>query len=170
MSARLYYDGDRDLSASTLKEIQALAEVHDAEAHECDQAPPQHTPWETEPEEEAKIRLVIAGSRTFTDYPLLCNKLERITSSIGLPNLVISGTARGGDQMGERWAAEHGIPVKRMPADWNKFGKRAGFLRNEAMAAVATHVVSFIVSGSKGAAMMAAIAKKAGLPTRAISV
>jgi hypothetical protein len=116
------------------------------------------------------MRLVIAGSREFDDYHLLEAKLDAILSNSGMPDVVISGTARGADRLGERWAEARNITVERMPADWNKFGKRAGFLRNTEMAKTATHVVVFMVSGSRGAAMMADISQKRGLPTRVVTL
>jgi hypothetical protein len=63
---------------------------------------------------------------------------------------VVSGCARGADQLGERWADERGYPVKRFPADWHKHGKRAGYLRNEEMAGYATHLVAFWDGRSRG--------------------
>lgn len=47
---------------------------------------------------------------------------------------VISGTAKGADRLGEAWAHSQGIDIIRMPADWDTYGKKAGMLRNIAMA------------------------------------
>lgn len=48
-------------------------------------------------------------------------------------SVVISGTARGADQLGEAWAESLKIPVERYPADWETHGKKAGFIRNQQM-------------------------------------
>jgi hypothetical protein len=52
------------------------------------------------------MKLIIAGSRTFTDYQLLCQTLapekHRITQ-------VIIGGARGADRLGIRWALSHSV-------------------------------------------------------------
>jgi hypothetical protein len=42
---------------------------------------------------------------------------------------VVSGTP-GVDALGEQWAERHGIPVTRFPADWKRYGRRAGPTRN----------------------------------------
>lgn len=46
----------------------------------------------------------------------------------------MSGCARGVDILGELWANENGVAIKRFPADWDRWGKSAGFYRNSDMA------------------------------------
>ena len=58
----------------------------------------------------------------------------------------------------------------RCPADWDKHGKKAGYLRNVEMAEMATHCVVFIKDGSKGATHMIDIAKRKGLELRVYEV
>lgn len=86
-------------------------------------------------------RIIIAGSRKFSDYGLLKAKMNHLIEALPQAPLVISGTARGADQLGERWAAETGLTCHRMPADWDRHGKSAGYRRNEDMARHATHCV-----------------------------
>jgi len=74
------------------------------------------------------MKLAIIGSRTFTDYQLLKEKLDLHKSKI---TMVVSGGARGADSLGERWARDNKIPTCIFLPDWNKFGKRVGFIRNE---------------------------------------
>lgn len=81
-----------------------------------------------------EFRVIIAGSRNFDDYPLLERTMDRLLSQIKGPIAIVSGTARGADQLGEDYAAERGYPVIRHPAQWNIYGKQAGYLRNETMA------------------------------------
>jgi len=75
-------------------------------------------------------KLIIAGGR---DYQLTSADYARLD---GIPFVkeVISGTAKGADTCGEQWAERKGILVKRFPADWDKFGKTAGIIRNGEMA------------------------------------
>lgn len=80
-----------------------------------------------------KIKLIIAGTRTITDYSILVKALESSGFS-GEVTEVVSGGAAGPDTLGERWAKEKGIKVKRFPADWDKYGKSAGPRRNKQMA------------------------------------
>jgi len=106
------------------------------------------------------MRLIIAGSRTFNDYDALCEALKQFKLN---PTLVISGTAKGADQLGEYWAKEHNIPIKRFPADWNRFGRKAGYIRNLNMAYNADALLAFWDGKSKGTKHMIDIAKKRGL-------
>ena len=119
------------------------------------------------------MRVVIAGSRDFIDYEVMRNTLYPLFDKYHLLEdaaaTVISGTARGADQLGERFARENELGLVRMPADWNRqpdgsYDKAAGYKRNADMAANADMVVCF-TNGSKGTGHMINIAKKKGLPT-----
>lgn len=76
---------------------------------------------------------------------------------------VVSGHARGVDQMGERWAKEHGIPVRVFPAEWGKYGKSAGPKRNLQMAEYAEAVILLWDGVSRGTRSMREIALAKGL-------
>ena len=76
---------------------------------------------------------------------------------------VVSGKARGADTFGEIWANEHGIPVKEFPADWDKFGRSAGPIRNGQMAEYGDALIAFLAPGSKGTKNMIEQAQKKGL-------
>lgn len=93
------------------------------------------------------MKTIVAGSRDFAEYDLLALHLDqspwRITE-------VVSGKARGADSLGEEWAAHNDIPVSSFPADWNKYGKSAGYIRNSAMADEAGALVAFWDGKSKG--------------------
>ena len=85
------------------------------------------------------FKVIIAGSRGFSNYKLLkeqCNKYlrdKRQNSNI----VVISGNARGADTLGEKYAKEEGFDLEIYPAQWDKYGKSAGFRRNEQMGNIA---------------------------------
>jgi hypothetical protein len=83
---------------------------------------------------------------------------------------VVSGTARGADRTGEQWASENNVPVKRFPADWDKHGKRAGYLRNADMAEYAEALVAFWDGQSRGTKHMIDLAEKAGLRVSVVHV
>jgi len=76
------------------------------------------------------MKCIIAGSRDITDYSLVEEAVRRSGFDI---TEVVSGTARGVDRLGEMYAEQHGIPIRRFPADWARLGRSAGFRRNEAM-------------------------------------
>jgi len=76
------------------------------------------------------MKVIIAGSRDITDYGLVIDAVEKSGFNI---TEVVSGTARGVDKLGERYAMDECIPIKRFPAKWKKYGKKAGYIRNEEM-------------------------------------
>lgn len=80
-----------------------------------------------------KFYLLIAGSRGFEDYELLKQytdyALRNRTESI----VIISGGARGADTLAKQYAYEKQYEYLEFKADWNTFGKSAGYIRNEEM-------------------------------------
>ena len=115
------------------------------------------------------IRLIVAGGRDFADYQSLKTKLDYFLKDRRCDDIeIISGTARGADQLGERYAKERGLELVRCPAEWDKFGKRAGYLRNSHMATLATHCVCAWDGSSSGTRHMINLAKSAGLDLRII--
>ena len=103
---------------------------------------------------------IIAGSRDNVSQVHIDHAMTKIDWNV---SKVISGTARGADVFGEVWAVRNGIPVDRYPADWDKFGKSAGYKRNEQMATVAEALVAVWDGESRGTSHMIDIAKKNGL-------
>ncbi len=100
------------------------------------------------------LKVLIAGSRDFNDYDRLKHDMFLFTKDLWDKIEIVSGTARGADQLGERYAKEHNIPVKRFPADWDTHGKQAGYLRNMQMAEYADHLICYWDGKSKGTKMM----------------
>ena len=113
---------------------------------------------------------IIAGSRGFSNYKLLreqCNKFlreKRKTSNI----IVVSGHARGADTLGEKYAQDEGFTLEIYPAQWKKFGKRAGYRRNEQMAEVADALIAFWDGSSKGTKHMIDIMNEKNLLVRVV--
>jgi len=110
------------------------------------------------------VRVIIAGTRNFSDYPLMKDKLDRLRASIGVFE-VVSGGATGADSMGERYAQENELPLKIFPAEWDKYGKAAGYKRNEQMAQYAGACIVFWDGKSKGTEHMINLATQYGLKT-----
>lgn len=122
-----------------------------------------------------EIRVIIAGSRDFDDFPKLMNSCIDILSSITNKNndldkiRIVSGTARGADKLGEQYAKIAGYEVSRFPADWDGLGKRAGYIRNAEMAKFAVAdgnygvLIAFWDGKSKGTKHMIDLANKYGL-------
>jgi hypothetical protein len=110
------------------------------------------------------MKLIVAGSRHFDQAEPVkkyitsaVRDLESITES--KVTEIVSGTARGIDTIGEEWARENGIPVKRFPADWDTYGKRAGHIRNREMAEYADAALVIWDGKSRGSANMVATAE-----------
>lgn len=109
-----------------------------------------------------KERIIIAGSRNFNNYQVLCNEVGEYLGD-NLDVVIVSGAARGADTLGERYAADKGISLHRYPADWVKNGKAAGPIRNEQMAQNADTLIAFWDGESRGTKNMIDVAKKYGL-------
>ena len=97
------------------------------------------------------MKVIIAGSRTFTDYQRLCQVLAPDRHRIAQ---VITGGARGADQLGYRWAWKHAIRHQLFRAEWERFGKSAGVRRNYQMAHAGDVLVAFWDGQSPGTAHM----------------
>ena len=113
------------------------------------------------------MRLIIAGGRDFKDMPLLRKKMRSILDGKKV-DVVLSGLAAGADSLGMCWANEFNIPIEEYPAQWDKFGKRAGYLRNELMAVNATHLIAFYDGESRGTRHMIDLARNEGLDVRIV--
>ena len=113
-------------------------------------------------------KIIIAGSRDFSNYKLLktecnnfINQYQSATEYLPYDDIeIISGNARGADKLGEQYAKEHNHKCDVMPANWNKYGKRAGYLRNADMAKKAHALIAFWDGKSKGTKHMIELAKQ----------
>lgn len=113
------------------------------------------------------MKVIIAGGRFFDDYDLLKEKVGKILKNA--KNItIISGAAKGADTLGENYGYEMGYEVISMPANWDKYGKAAGYRRNEDMAKIADACICFWDGKSKGTGHMIDLAKKYNLQLRVI--
>lgn len=95
------------------------------------------------------MRIIIAGSRYFNDYAFLEEQVNNILITEGIhPTEIISGGAPGVDTLGEQYAKKHGWSIKRFPADWNKYGRAAGPIRNRQMAEYGDILIAFDAGGN----------------------
>lgn len=118
-------------------------------------------------------RVIIAGSRTVPEQDdELLIKLRGLTLNIEEDMEIVSGTAKGADTLGEWYAETMRIPVRQFPADWDTYGKRAGYLRNKQIADYATHLIAIVDLSveSKGTRHMIQLAKDQGLKIRVIYI
>lgn len=126
------------------------------------------------------MRIIIAGGRNFNDMEYLersCHNVFQQMSEKGvltnninvdISNMeIVCGKARGADTLGEEFAKNYGIKVKYFPANWDAYGKSAGYKRNKQMAEYAKDedgiLIAFWDGESKGTKHMIDLANKEGL-------
>lgn len=112
------------------------------------------------------MKVIVAGSREFNDRELLDRTMRRLYGSQGI--IVLSGMARGADTLGKEWAEENGVVVDKHPADWDRYGKSAGPIRNREMAKEADALVAFWDGKSVGTKHMINCALLDGLEVHVI--
>ena len=110
-------------------------------------------------------RVIIAGSRSFSNYKLLREHCQAVLQEKMNTHhvIIVSGHARGADALGERFAKEFGLPIELYPAQWNALGKGAGMIRNAQMAKVSDALIAFWDGHSRGTEHMINFARRRGL-------
>lgn len=117
---------------------------------------------------------LIVGSRGYTDYASFKTKCDALLA--GKTDIeIVSGGCSGTDVLAERYAHSNGYPLQIFPADWSRYGKRAGYVRNREMHAyISTFpergVIAFWDGQSKGTAQSFALAKEFNNPIRIIRI
>ena len=100
------------------------------------------------------MKIIIAGSRGVNDMDDIRSAMAEAIFRWRIPmsdiTEIVSGGARGADGLGEQLAEEHNIPVKKFIPDWDRFGKKAGVLRNIEMAKYADKLVAIWDGTSPG--------------------
>lgn len=128
------------------------------------------------------MRILITGSRQWTDRRELEDVLwVQWLSSNGNLTIVHGDCPRGADRMVREWCErenaraveELGGPLfteERHPADWDQYGKAAGFIRNQEMVSLGADLcIAFVVPGkSKGTQHTIDLARKAGIPVEEV--
>lgn len=103
------------------------------------------------------MKYAIVGSRSFTDYEFLCEKLKTHNPHI---SMIVSGGAKGADSLASRYAYEHDIPLKEHIPEWDKYGRAAGMIRNKKIVEGSDVVIAFWDGESRGTKNSIDIAKK----------
>ena len=108
------------------------------------------------------MKLIIAGGRDYQFTSADTALLDSLLVTRPQINEVVEGGATGADRCGREWAESHGIKVTTFEADWNRYGKRAGMIRNGEMADYGDLLVLF--PGGRGSANMRKQARAASIP------
>lgn len=131
--------------------------------------------------DNGKFRLLVCGGRDYgyrtdpktgkkeryqPEIDHIWHTLDLVWRSIGRPLLVIEGEQRGVDLLAREWAEEKGLEVKGFPADWDKYQKRAGFIRNAQMLEEGKPQAVVAFPGGVGTRMMVSLSRRAGIPVK----
>ena len=119
-----------------------------------------------------RFHCLVVGSRGFNDYSLMCHKLDTFLANHKDP-VIVSGGARGADTLAERYADERGLRKVVMKAEWDRYGEKAGYIRNREMhkyisRAKKRGVVAFWDGNSPGTRSNFSLAKEYGNDIRVV--
>ena len=113
-------------------------------------------------------RIVIAGCRNYNNYEEASAYINSCIKNIRMEYtiVIVSGGADGADALGERYAKENGFEIEQFPANWKKYGRSAGPIRNKQMAKVCDCVICFWDGKSRGTKSMIAYANNYNKPVK----
>jgi hypothetical protein len=110
------------------------------------------------------MKVIVCGGRDYDDMETLYEVLDTLKITT-----IISGHARGADSMAEAYADERNLKLEIYPAEWDKYGKRAGFIRNQQMLDAGKPQMVVAFPGGNGTADMVRRARKEGVPVLSVS-
>lgn len=105
------------------------------------------------------LTIAVTGGRNFNRKTVVWRTLDRLR-----PSLVVVGDASGADSLVRQWARSTGTPVQIFEADWKRYGRRAGPIRNRTMLEVGRPDMLLVCPGGAGTRNCEALAKQAGIP------
>ncbi|MBQ7912188.1 MAG: DUF2493 domain-containing protein [Clostridia bacterium] len=134
--------------------------------------------WESELPAPKKIangkpyKILVCGGRHFESYILLKVVLGKLIEKFYIDiskSELVSGHCQGADMLGEKYAEEYGVSVKRFPADWEKYKRKAGPIRNKQMIDYISGfenklVVAFTTADTVGTRNTIKLAQKNNIP------
>lgn len=113
-------------------------------------------------------RVLVCGDRHWSDRGAILDRLRRLPSD----TVVIHGAAQGADTIAGEVAVSLGFTVEPYPADWARYGRAAGPIRNAKMLqdgkpdlVIAFHAD---IPASRGTRNMVNLARKADVPTEVL--
>lgn len=111
------------------------------------------------------MKVAIVGSRSFTDYHFLAKCLNALFHEPCFDITILSGGAKGADTLGALYANDRKWQLVYYLPDWDKYGKSAGFRRNELMSRAADIVIAFWDGESSGTKHMIQFSRGLGKTT-----
>jgi hypothetical protein len=118
-----------------------------------------------------ELKLIVAGGRDFRNYVLLSCALNDMANGVYKDSAIsiVSGMAKGADALAVHFAKQNNVTLYAKPADWNQYGKRAGFMRNTDMANFSDVLLAFWDGKSRGTEHMINTMKKLNKPVWVIN-
>ena len=116
------------------------------------------------------MRVLVCGGRDYDNREELYAVLDWIDCSwegpgtFGPITVIISGHARGADSLAEQWAKDREVSLDIYPAEWDVYGKSAGFMRNQQMIDEGLPDLVVAFSGGKGTINMIKLSNQANIP------
>lgn len=114
------------------------------------------------------MKILVTGGRDYEDQATFDRVMDQISMELQRVVCIIQGGARGADELARGWAFERMCPVMTFPANWDRFGRGAGPIRNEWMLEYGQPDLVVAFPGGKGTAHMVKIATEAGVAVRVI--
>jgi len=108
------------------------------------------------------MKVIVCGGRHYADADQLFRILDKLDADLGIVTL-IHGDAHGADRLAGSWGQARSKEVIAVPAEWNRYGKAAGHLRNQRMLDMEPDAV-IAFPGGRGTADMMRRAIWAGVP------
>jgi hypothetical protein len=108
--------------------------------------------------------VLVTGGRSYADTATLYKTMDSLLATRPM-KLVVHGAASGADTLADAWAAFRGIPRQPCPANWHRFGRAAGTIRNAFMLHAFQPDIVVAFPGGAGTEHMISTARKAGLTT-----
>ena len=120
---------------------------------------------------EYKNRIVVAGTRNWFDKRMFHETLIEYLKRFEEPVLFISGAApTGADRLIIDWCKKFKYPCLEMPADWDRAGKSAGYIRNAEMAEIGSHLLCYWDLKSNGTKHMREVASEKNMKITTIAI
>ena len=118
-------------------------------------------------------KLAIIGSRNFTDFSIGYTLTDKYIDYLFLEKkidvkLVVSGGANGADLFGKKYSRARKLRYKEYPAEWDKYGKRAGMIRNKDIIDECTCAIIFWDGISRGTKNSIDLIMSKGVPYKIV--
>jgi hypothetical protein len=114
------------------------------------------------------MNIAVVGSRDLVDYKIVEDVLFSTVNPEG--DVIVSGGAKGADQLAEHFANENSIPKIIHRPNYDEYGKAAPFVRNQLIVDDADYMVAFWDGVSKGTKDSIDKAKKKGIQVLHIQI